>query len=218
MSFALIGFGAPAFGSIAGEFNAAALWKDAVAGSPVQYGGKGDNAAGKRATELVQAGLNELGYGPLAVNGAWQGPTIASYDTLRKQFAVPKIGLVDPKGLAIMEQHLKAGSKPGPGPKFDCNRVGGQIVCAPALVTKSPISMKTPSVASILGGGGKPAQQPPAGAGPTPTFQPTSTSSPGEQAHGASVGLWLAAAAAVGVVIVVAVKLRRSPPPARRAA
>jgi hypothetical protein len=73
------------------------------------------NAAGGRAAKAVQAGLNELGYGPIAVDGMWGSESSAAWAKFAADAKVPAgPGLVSRAGIVAMEEALKGGKTPGP--------------------------------------------------------------------------------------------------------
>lgn len=135
----LQGFGA--FGSVATDFNAAAVFADVQKGGSC-YDGKTHtaaemsacNAAGSRATRMIQAALNELGYGPLDVNGAWKDP--GNPGSAWKKFLAdngmspgPGLGITQ-QGLVKMEQLLKSGTPTGPNAptEFEVDPTTGQVI------------------------------------------------------------------------------------------
>jgi hypothetical protein len=69
------------FGAI--EFDAATVWQDWYAGAPE---GGGNNAAGKRAAQKLQAALDQLGYGPLTVDGKWGKLSGTALQAFSRQF------------------------------------------------------------------------------------------------------------------------------------
>jgi peptidoglycan hydrolase-like protein with peptidoglycan-binding domain len=103
------------FGSMAGTFNAAAVWADVLAGSKFVDGKfVGDNAAGSRAAKAVQAGLSELGYA-CPPTGSFDNATIAQWKSFKSKNGLPPgTGNVQQDGLILMEAQLKAGKVTGP--------------------------------------------------------------------------------------------------------
>lgn len=125
----LLGMGA--FGAT--DFNASLIWSDC------QKGAAGDNAAGKRCGQAVQMALNELGYGPLVVDGQVGGGT---------QAAIKKFSLDNGFGsqnwptqamLIKMGQLLAAGETPGPSTPIVHHVVDGQVI--PGAAPGSGISI-----------------------------------------------------------------------------
>ena len=73
------------------------------------------NAAGGRAARAIQAGLNELGYGPIAVDGLWGGGSANAWQSFTTDQNLPAgPGLVNKVGIDAMGQLLKGGKTPGP--------------------------------------------------------------------------------------------------------
>jgi len=75
------------------------------------------NAAGMRAAKAIQAGLNELGYGPVTVGEPWGVPSSSSeaWAKFTADAGVPAgPGLVSRDGIFAMEAALKGGKTPGP--------------------------------------------------------------------------------------------------------
>lgn len=159
--YAASGYGA--FGTIADTFSASAIMAD-VAISDECYGPGGPcigpgpalgpgsaackaivgrcNAASIRASKMVQAGLNELGYGPIAVDGSqnWIGPW-KRYLSDEGMTPGPGLGL-SLAGLLRMEQQLKAGEKPGPAPAKKFTKVNGEIIpVTPPVVEPKPTGL-----------------------------------------------------------------------------
>ena len=130
------------FGSVAPDFNANAVWADVQLGgscympnnpnyqNEAMYGKC--NAAGERATNMIRAALNELGYGPLAVgNEMWSNanPGAAWKRFLSDHNLPPGPGPgVSLQGLLLMEKLLKEGKKPGPGDKTEFEKVNGTFI------------------------------------------------------------------------------------------
>lgn len=86
------------------------------------------NVAGQKANKAVAAGLNELGYGPVAVDGSisWQG---AWSQFLADHGLTPGPGFgLTKQGLLLMEQQIRNGEKPGPGKKVVYKKVNGEYV------------------------------------------------------------------------------------------
>ena len=132
--------GLGAFGSVANDFNAAAVFADVQKGGACYSPGgekldKGAcNAAGSRATRMIQAALNELGYGPLDVNGAWKDPGNPG-SAWRKFLADNSMSMgpglgITLQGLVKMEELLKAGQATGPNQptEFQVDPTTGQVI------------------------------------------------------------------------------------------
>jgi hypothetical protein len=118
------------FGAAGLTIDPAQTWNEWVAGAG------GDNAAGKRAAQALQAALNQLGYGPLTVDGVWGPKSGAAFkafaaaqgtttnDIYPTQDGIEKIALL-----------LQGGAKPGPAPAVQYELIGGQYVTTSGLKT-----------------------------------------------------------------------------------
>lgn len=91
------------------------------------------NYAGANAVRSVQAGLNQLGYGPFPVDGQ----ALGAWNTAWKEFLAtfnmtpgPGFGLSE-AGLQKMEAELNKGTTPGPRPPQTCEKVGNEFSCVP---------------------------------------------------------------------------------------
>jgi hypothetical protein len=116
------------FGALADEFKASKVWADAQLGGSCytpsspnyqveeMYGAC--NAAGARATDMIRAALNELGYGPLVLGEMWSeanpGAALKKYHADKGLAPGPGLG-VSQAGLVAMEEDLKSGKKAGVG-------------------------------------------------------------------------------------------------------
>lgn len=144
------------FGAFADTFSAQTVWADVRAGSacyekPPRSTNKGAcNFAGSRATREIQAALNQLGYGPIAVDGAWGSGTQSKWNRyLADNKLSPGPGLgISLQALTLMERQLKGGDKPGPGAKVEFEKVNGQLIAK--KVTKEDTGI---AVAGLTGGG-----------------------------------------------------------------
>jgi peptidoglycan hydrolase-like protein with peptidoglycan-binding domain len=124
------------FGAFADTFSAQTVWADVQAGSacyetPPRSTNKGAcNVAGARATREIQAALNQLGYGPMTVDGQWGSGTQSKWNRyLADNKLSPGPGLgISQQALALMERQLKGGDKPGPGKKVEFEKVNGQLI------------------------------------------------------------------------------------------
>lgn len=115
-------------GGIKEEFNAEAVWADVKAGTPVKYGGQGNNFRGARAVRTIQVGLNALGYGPTPVNGD-VGSVQAPWKAFMRQHKLSTaVGLIQKNGLVLMQELLRKGAKPGPGKAIHYKKVGGEWI------------------------------------------------------------------------------------------
>jgi hypothetical protein len=73
------------------------------------------NAAGGRAARAIQEGLNELGYGPIGVDGVWGGESSAAWGAFTADQGLPAgPGLVNKAGIDKMGALLHGGEAPGP--------------------------------------------------------------------------------------------------------
>ncbi len=124
------------FGALADTFNAQTVWADVQAGSacyekpPRSTNIGACNVAGARATREIQAALNELGYGPIAVDGQWGSGTRSKWLRFLSDAKLPPgpgegISL---QGLMHMERQLQGNKKPGPGEKIAFEKVNGEFV------------------------------------------------------------------------------------------
>jgi hypothetical protein len=99
---------------------------DAKAGKTVNKSGLSQGTCNNKSQQVnkaVSAALNELGYGPIAVDGSinWEG----AYSRFLADFGLtkgPGYGLTQ-QALSVMEQELKAGNVPGPNPPVKYNKV-----------------------------------------------------------------------------------------------
>lgn len=133
--------GSYGFGSVKDDFDANKVWADAQLGGSCYTPGNPNyqntamqgscNAAGGRATRMVQAALSELGYGPLNVNGYWtEGNPGSQWKKFLSEAGLspgPGLGL-SLQGLTLMQQKLRAGEKPGSGDKVEYENVNGQLI------------------------------------------------------------------------------------------
>jgi hypothetical protein len=86
------------------------------------------NFAGQKVGKDMQAALNQLGYGPMAVDGtlSWEGP----YKRFLSDFDMspgPGYGITK-AGLLKMKQQLEKGAAPGPGKKVVHKKVNGEFI------------------------------------------------------------------------------------------
>ena len=155
------------FGSVAATFSAAEVMAN-LAKSNACYGPGGlcvgDDAstpdckaaqgacnwAGQKVNKDVAAALNELGYGPIAVDGtiSWQG-AYARFLTDHKLTKGPGFGLTS-QALKTMEAQLKKGATPGPGKPSKFKKVNGDFIPV-ADDDKAGVALGLLAVA-ILGG------------------------------------------------------------------
>jgi putative peptidoglycan binding protein len=120
------GFGAVASGGggIASTFNADAIWNDCLQGAPPTS----NNAAGKRCGQAVQAALNQLGYGPLTVDGQIGSGTMAAIKRFSQDNGFGSANWPTHAMLLKMEELLKAGQTPGPNAPVETHKVGDEYV------------------------------------------------------------------------------------------
>jgi peptidoglycan hydrolase-like protein with peptidoglycan-binding domain len=104
------------------DFNADAVWSDCLAGSA------GNNAAGKRCGQAIQAALNQLGYGPLTVDGQIGPATIAAIKRFAADNGFGNATWPTKPMLIKMQELLAAGEKPGPGAAVESHIVGGEVI------------------------------------------------------------------------------------------
>lgn len=127
------------FGSTAETFSAAAVWQDVLTTNAC-YGPEDQrpasppygacNAAGSRAVKAVQAALNELGYGPIPVDGNVSSPWEGQWKQFLAQHNLspgPGFGLTE-QGLILMEKFLKEGKTPGPNKPVKFDKVNGEYI------------------------------------------------------------------------------------------
>jgi hypothetical protein len=118
------------FGSMASTFNAEAVWAD------VQAGAAGNNLAGKRAAQAIQAGLSELGYS-CPPTGSFDNATIAQWKSFKSKNGLPAgSGLVQKDGLVLMEAQLKQGKVTGPNEPVSYVTDGGEYIKEDSITPK----------------------------------------------------------------------------------
>ncbi len=105
------------------DFNASSVWTDWVAGAPPTN----DNAAGARAAKAIQAGLNEIGYGPIAVDGQFGSGSIAAWNKFANANSVPTDWPTQ-VGVTKLGEQIAAGGNQGGGTVSDYHIVNGQYV------------------------------------------------------------------------------------------
>ncbi len=86
------------------------------------------NFAGQQVGKDMQAALNQLGYGPMAVDGtlSWEGP----YKRFLSDFGMspgPGFGITK-AGLLKMKEQLEKGATPGPGKSQKHKKVNGEFI------------------------------------------------------------------------------------------
>ncbi len=124
---------AAGLGATASTFDAASIWKDQVAGSPVASGGAGNNAAGKRAALATQAALSKLGYDTNGVDGVWGKDSEAAYTAFAAaNGATNNAGYPTQDGLQKIEDLLNAGVTPGPNPVVYEQHDGQYVTVTPS--------------------------------------------------------------------------------------
>ena len=117
--FAMKGFGAI-------DFNASTVWSDWLAGA------SGNAAAGKRAASNIQAALNQLGYGPIGVDGAFGSGSLAAWARFANDNGTGDAKWPTQVGIDKMGEVVAAGGAPGGGPVVESHIVNGQFVPGPA--------------------------------------------------------------------------------------
>lgn len=159
------------FGAFADTFSAQQVWNDAQLGGSCFTPGNANfkaceepttpacgqcNAAGARATKQVQAALNQLGYGPMAVDGKWGSGTSGAWKRYLADNGLtpgPGLGLSE-QGLALMERQLKGGEKPGSGEKIEFENVNGQLIPKKGSgIATAGLSGGTLLLAALVAGG-----------------------------------------------------------------
>jgi len=132
---------AAGFGQI--DFNAASVWSDWKAGG----------ASGAQAAKMVQAALNQLGYGPLAVDGQFGAGSLSAWGRFAKDFGTGDAAWPTQVGITKLGEALVAGGTPGGGPAVTAHMVGGQIVPGAApMSTGAKVALGV--AAAVLVGGG----------------------------------------------------------------
>lgn len=117
------------FGSVADSFSSEQIWVDlqvvnqCFPRTETSPPSGTCNIRSQRVNKAVSAGLNELGYGPIAVDGTinWQG----AYQKFLSDFGMtkgPGYGLTK-QALTVMEQQLKGGKTPGPNPPLKYDKI-----------------------------------------------------------------------------------------------
>lgn len=120
--------GLSGFGATGLAFDAAGIWTDWAAGAA------GDNAAGKRAAQQIQAALAQLGYTdntnkPLVVDGSWGAKSGYAYTTFSAAQGTTTNGIYPTQdGIMKIGDLLNAGVTPGPGPSVTYHNEGGVLV------------------------------------------------------------------------------------------
>lgn len=97
MHRAVAGFGAPDASSVCADWNA---------------GASGDNAAGTRAAQAIQAQLNNAGYGPIAVDGIFGDASIAAWNKFAADHGQTQ-GWPDCSGITVLMTSGGGASKAG---------------------------------------------------------------------------------------------------------
>jgi len=163
------GYGA--FGSVAQDFNANQVWADVQLGGSCYTPGNANytacqaepqacgkcNYAGGKATNMIRAALNELGYGPLTMGNVPWGegnPGAAWKRFLSDHNMAPGPGLgVSLDGLILMEKLLKEGAKPGPGAAQEYEKKNGTFIPVTNGESKAGITSGTLLLAALVVGG-----------------------------------------------------------------
>lgn len=148
---------------VAGSFSATEVWANAQLGgscygpTPIPGVTEGQcNVAGMKAVQMLQMGLNALGYGPFPVTKSASDPiTWDRWKQFLKDVGMPPGPApfyLTQEGLAKMQAMLQAGAHPGPGPKQDFQLVGGEWVPkAPGLSKAGMLGLGLAGVALIGG-------------------------------------------------------------------
>lgn len=141
------------FGSIAPDFSADVLWADKELGGSCYTPGTSNyaacqgiptgppnqsvcgqcNAAGARAVRMLQAGLSELAYGPITIDGKWGPQTESAWVKFLQDNGLTRPtgtgpALITKQGIVMMEKNLREGKATGSGTKTEFENVGGTLV------------------------------------------------------------------------------------------
>lgn len=117
------------FGAI--DFNAEAVWSDWVKGG----------ASANRAAKSIQAGLNQLGYGLLNVDGIFGPKSRAALKAFSLDNGFGSQDWPTKPILLKMAELIKTGTITGPSAPVESHIVGGEFVPGPAPGAK-PLSAK----------------------------------------------------------------------------
>jgi peptidoglycan hydrolase-like protein with peptidoglycan-binding domain len=127
------------------DFNAASVWSDWQAGG----------ASGATAAKYIQAALNQLGYGPLTVDGQFGSASLAAWARFANQNGTGDASWPTQVGIDKLGEAVVAGGTPGGGPAVESHIVGGQFVPGPApgagLSTGAMIAIGVVAVAGVAG-------------------------------------------------------------------
>lgn len=113
------GLGCCGMGGI--DFNAGSVWSDWLAGA------SGNAAAGKRAAQSVQAALNQIGYGPLSVDGQFGKGSVSAWARFASDTGVGGSWPTQAGIIKLGEQVNKGGDQGGGG-VIESHVVAGQFV------------------------------------------------------------------------------------------
>jgi hypothetical protein len=100
------------------DFNAPAVWSDWQAGG----------ASGASAAKLIQAALNQLGYGPLTVDGQFGSGSLAAWGRFANDNNTGDAAWPSQVGILKLGDAVTAGGTPGGGPAVLSHVEDGQIV------------------------------------------------------------------------------------------
>jgi hypothetical protein len=135
---AAAGMGCCMSGLGAVDFNSGSVWTNFLAGA------NGNNAAGKAAGQAIQAALNQIGYGPLAVDGQLGAASVSAWTRFASDNGVGGTWPTQAGIIKLGEQVNKGGDQGGGG-VVESHVVAGQIVAgaSPTATGTSKASMST---------------------------------------------------------------------------
>ena len=89
----------------------------------------------------MRAALGQLGYGRLGMGVSWGSSDQAAYKQWASSAGVaPSGGMPTKAGLAVMDEQLARGAKPGPEASVEYEKVGDQYVEASKLTAGAPVA------------------------------------------------------------------------------
>lgn len=137
----LSGFGSPLMQAAAGfgaiDFNGPAVWSAWKAGG----------ASGAEAARSIQAALNQLGYGPLTVDGQFGGGSLAAWKRFANANGTGDAAWPSQTGILKLGEMVAVGGNQGGGPIVESHIVAGQFVPGAAPGT-SPIGTSKAAMTS----------------------------------------------------------------------
>jgi hypothetical protein len=132
------------------EFSAAKVWSDMQACDNAWQASKTTVPQCGTWTSAVRGALGTLGYGQLAMGGAWGAADIGAYKAWCSNNGVSPGTYPTESSLATMETQLSIGKVTGGDPPIEYAVVGGELVPIDA-VTKEPIPEKKGLNLAMLG-------------------------------------------------------------------